>query len=65
MFSFARADPVDLPRSGSPLGKMELGTSVYHSGGAVLLVLVDEVLKTLLHLVDVDVRAEPKDVEVP
>ena len=65
MFSFARADPVDLPRSGSPLGKMELGPSIDHSSGAILLVLVYEVLETLLHFVDVDVGAEPKHVEVP
>ena len=65
VFSFAETDSVDLPRSGPSFAQMELGASIYHCCGAVLLVLVHMVLETLLHFVNVHVRTESKYMEVP
>ena len=61
----ACALPVDPPLTGSALAQVELASPVYHFGLPVAFVQVDVVLPAVFYFLDVDVRSQPEDVEVP
>ena len=64
VLALAGANPVDFPRTGSPLLLMELAPSTYHFRPSISFVGVHVVILRFLHLVDVHVRSKTEDVAV-